>query len=115
LVLELSWRKDGWHLLLVNVISKTAKLVLNLPEMIMNALIVTLSVARQPVKILKKSVDVICDNYAGPLRWYGHQVGAGRWDTTTRATYATVTLALAVGIDSNLGKGAYAGEICGVT
>jgi hypothetical protein len=25
-----------------------------------------------------------------------------------------LTLALAVGIDSNLGKGAYAGEICGV-
>ena len=45
LVLELSWRKDGWCLLLVNVISKTAKFVLNLPEMIMNALIVTLSVA----------------------------------------------------------------------
>jgi hypothetical protein len=45
LVLELSRRKDGWRLLLVNVISKTTKFVLNLPEMIMNALIVTLSVA----------------------------------------------------------------------
>jgi hypothetical protein len=32
-----------------------AKLVLNLPKMIVNALIVTLSVALQPVKILKKS------------------------------------------------------------
>jgi hypothetical protein len=48
----------------VNVISKTAKLVLNLPEIIINALIVTLSVALQPVKILKKSVNVICDDYA---------------------------------------------------
>ena len=45
LVLELSWRKDGRCLLLVNVVSKAAKFVLNLPEMIMNALIVTLSVA----------------------------------------------------------------------
>jgi hypothetical protein len=36
LVLELSWRKDDWCLLLVNVISKTAKFVLNLPEMIMS-------------------------------------------------------------------------------
>jgi hypothetical protein len=44
LVLELSWRKDG-RCLLVNVISKTAKFVLNLPEMIMNALVVALSVA----------------------------------------------------------------------
>jgi hypothetical protein len=44
LVLELSWRKDGWCLL-VNVISKTAKFVLNLPELIMDALMVTLSVA----------------------------------------------------------------------
>ena len=35
LVLELSWRRDGWRLLLVNVIIKAAKLVLNLPEMIM--------------------------------------------------------------------------------
>jgi len=45
LVLELSWGKDGWCLLLMNVISKTAKFVLNLPKMIMDALIVTLSVA----------------------------------------------------------------------
>jgi hypothetical protein len=44
LVLEPSWRKDGQHLLM-NVISKTTKFVLNLPEMIMNALIVMLSVA----------------------------------------------------------------------
>jgi hypothetical protein len=36
--------------------------------MIVNALIVTLSVALQPVKILKKSVDVICDDDAGSLR-----------------------------------------------
>ena len=45
LILELNWRKDGWRLLLMHVISKTAKFVLNLPEMIMNALIVALSVA----------------------------------------------------------------------
>jgi hypothetical protein len=43
-VLEPNRRKDGWHLLM-NVISETTKFVLNLPEMIMNALIVTLSVA----------------------------------------------------------------------
>jgi hypothetical protein len=45
LVLERNWRKDGWCLLIVNVISKTAKFILNLPEITMNALIVTLSVA----------------------------------------------------------------------
>jgi hypothetical protein len=37
--------KDGRRLLLIKVISKTAQFVLNLPEMIMKALIVTLSVA----------------------------------------------------------------------
>jgi hypothetical protein len=46
LVLELNWRKDGWCLLLLNVISKTAHFVLNLPGVIMNALIATLSVTR---------------------------------------------------------------------
>jgi hypothetical protein len=51
----------------MNVISKITKFVLNLPEMIMNALIVTLSVALQPVKVLKKTVDVICDDDAGSL------------------------------------------------
>ena len=42
---ELNWRMGGWRLLLVDVISKPAKFVLNLPEMIMNTLIVMLSVA----------------------------------------------------------------------
>jgi hypothetical protein len=67
LVLELNRRKDGCRRLLMNVIGKIAKFILNLPEMIMNALIVTLSVALQPVKILKKTVDVICDDDAGSL------------------------------------------------
>ena len=51
----------------MNVISKTTKFVLNLSEMIMDTLIVTLSVTLEPMKILKKTVDVICDDYAGPL------------------------------------------------
>jgi hypothetical protein len=51
----------------MNVISEIAKLILNLPEMIVNALIVMLPVALQPVKILKKLVDVICDDDAGSL------------------------------------------------
>jgi len=60
--------KDSWCLLLGNVISKIAKFVLNLPKMVIDALIVTLSVALYPVKILKKTVDAICDDYAGPLQ-----------------------------------------------
>jgi hypothetical protein len=54
----------------VNVIGKIAKFVLNLPKMIMNALVVTLSIVLQPVKILKKPVDVICDDDAGSLGWW---------------------------------------------
>ena len=39
----------------MNVISKITKLILNLTEMIMNALIVALSVVLWPMKILKKT------------------------------------------------------------
>ena len=46
----------------MNVIGKIAKFILNFPKMIMDDLIVTLSVALYPVKMLKKTVDVICDN-----------------------------------------------------
>jgi hypothetical protein len=52
LVLEAKWRKGGWRLLLVNVISTTAKFVLNTPEMITIALIVTLCVALGPIEKL---------------------------------------------------------------
>lgn len=37
------------RLLLTNVISKISKLILNLPKMIMNALVVTLSVVLKPM------------------------------------------------------------------
>ena len=53
----------------MNVISKITKLILNLTEMIMNALTVALSVVLWPVKILKKTIDVICDDDSGPLGW----------------------------------------------
>ena len=43
----------------MNVISKAMKFILNLNEMIMNTLIV--------MRYLKKTVDVICDDYAEPL------------------------------------------------
>jgi hypothetical protein len=42
--LELNRRGCGWWFLLVNVISKITKLILNIPEVIMNALIIALSV-----------------------------------------------------------------------
>ena len=103
---SLNWRKDGWRLLIVNIISKTAKFDLNLPEMIVNALIVTLSITIQPVKTPKKTVDVICEDYAGPLRCMvikPEQI----------VVPLTLTLGLAVSIE-DLGKGRYAGEICGV-
>lgn len=47
MVLELNkGRKDGRrHYLLINVIGKIAKFILNLPEMITNALIVSLSIS----------------------------------------------------------------------
>jgi hypothetical protein len=44
----------------VNVISTFVKFSLNLPKMIMNALIDFF----QPMKILKKAIDVICDDDA---------------------------------------------------
>ena len=49
----------------MNVISKVTKLILDLPKMIMNALIVALSVVLQPMKIMKKMIDVICDDDSG--------------------------------------------------
>jgi hypothetical protein len=45
LVLELKRREGCRRFLLVNVIGEIAELVLNLPEMVVNTLIVTLSVA----------------------------------------------------------------------
>lgn len=65
----------------VNVISTFVKFSLNFPKMIMNALIDFF----QPMKILKKAVDVICDDDAslwdGAVAaldgyiWYGREVG----------------------------------------
>lgn len=54
---------------LVNVIGKIAKFILNLPEMIINASIVMLTVALQLMKILKKAVDVICVHGTESLGW----------------------------------------------
>jgi hypothetical protein len=45
LVLELRRREGCRRFLLMNVISEMAELILNLPEMVVNTLIVTLSVA----------------------------------------------------------------------
>jgi hypothetical protein len=68
-VLVLTKRKDGRRrLLLMNVICKISKFVLDLPEMIVNALIIALSVALKPMQILEQTVDVICDNDAWSLR-----------------------------------------------
>ena len=66
-----SRRKDrGGSLLLVNVISEVAKFILDLSEMIMNSLIVTLSVILQPMQVLEKTINVIGDDDARwPLGW----------------------------------------------
>ena len=48
-VLELDRRDRCRRLLLTNVIGKISKLMLDLPEMIMNTLIVTLSVVLKPM------------------------------------------------------------------
>jgi len=54
MVFVLNKRKDGRRrLLLMNVICKISKFVLDLPEMIMNALIIALSVALEPMQILE--------------------------------------------------------------
>lgn len=54
MVFVLNKRKDGRRrLLLLNVICKISKFVLDLPEMIMNALIIALSVALEPMQILE--------------------------------------------------------------
>jgi hypothetical protein len=70
------------------------------------------------VRILKKTVDAICDNYAGRLRWYGpygHQLKSEQIDGILPQGLLMLTLRLAVGIDGDQGKGTYAGEVCGVT
>jgi hypothetical protein len=65
-VVELNRRKNGRRgLLLADVIGKVAKLILNCPEMIVNPSVVTLSVVLQPMQILEKAVDVICDDNTG--------------------------------------------------
>jgi len=54
MVLVLNKRKDGRRrLFLMNVICKISKFVLDLPEMIMNALIIALSVALEPMQMLE--------------------------------------------------------------
>jgi hypothetical protein len=64
-VLELNRRTGRCsHLLLTNVSGKISKLILNLPEVIMNALIVTLSVIFKPMQILENTIGVICDDDA---------------------------------------------------
>lgn len=54
MVLVLNKRKGGRRcLLLMNVICKISKFVLDLPEMIVNALIIALSVALEPMQMLE--------------------------------------------------------------
>jgi hypothetical protein len=105
-VLELNRKKDGcrrFHF--VTVIGKFAQFGLNLLKMIMNALIVTLSVALQPIRILKKAVDVICNDDAGSLGWRPQMVirdmviKLGRIDEILPR--GLVMLTITVGIDNN--------------
>lgn len=54
MVLVLNKRKDGRRrLFLMNVICKISKFVLDLPEMVMNALTIALSVALEPMQMLE--------------------------------------------------------------
>jgi hypothetical protein len=53
-ILVLNKRKDRCrHLLLMNVICQISKFVLDLPKMVVNALIIALSVALEPMQMLE--------------------------------------------------------------
>ena len=70
-VLKLNRGKDYFRCLpLVDVIGEIAKFILKLPKIIMNALIVSLPVAFQAMKILEKMVDIICNDDTRSLGWW---------------------------------------------
>jgi hypothetical protein len=105
----------------VNVIGKIAKFILNLPKMIMNALIVTLSVTLQPVKILMKAVQLM-PSVMTTLGLSDGGLSNGMAIKSERMggilPRGLVMLTIALGTDSNeggLGRGICAGEICGMT